>query len=82
MTSNVNALVKSLVFLGKSGFVVGSLLGGITAPNYMCNTNQLHQVISRTITYGTLGFMIGITFPVSMPCINLYTLIHTHNHHP
>lgn len=67
--TNIHRGLKSgLMFLGKSGFVVGSIMGaGVALNTSHCNNNV--YVITESIKWGVIGFAIGATFPVSVPIL-------------
>ena len=61
-----------LLWVGKKGFIIGSLLGGGGAllNNHMRNNSLL--VMGNSVGYGVIGFMVGITAPVSFPLLCVY----------
>lgn len=66
-----NRITKNLFWLGKRGFTVGALLGGYAAIHLYPNPIPI-QVISATISYGVVGYIIGVTAPVSFPLMLMH----------
>lgn len=72
-------ITKQLFWLGKTGFVIGALLGGnacmINAVSIHNRASHTLDNISATIAYGVLGYIIGVTAPVSFPLILITTKV-------
>jgi hypothetical protein len=64
-----------LLWIGKKGFIIGSLLGGGGALINNHTRNDSLLVMENSVRYGVIGFIVGITAPVSFPllCIYCYT---------
>ena len=65
--------IKSLVFVGKSGFIIGAMLEGI------CIIQQKKQydaflVTNSIIQSGIFGLIIGATYPTSFPLLYFYSI--------
>jgi hypothetical protein len=64
-----------LLWVSKKGFIIGCLLGGGGALLNHNTRNDALLVMGSSIHYGIMGFIVGITAPVSFPllCLHWYT---------